>query len=146
MMNISALLAPAPVWLRRHLIVKGLLGAFPNSHDQWIEFNEGARAYVDLRDPEVRNVFLKRSFEPEFCQLALSILSEGGVFFDCGANFGLCTFALTPFFASCRVSTYLFEANPSLIGYLARSRTLFPSAHIEIVEGCVSDQPGVTRL
>ena len=146
MMNISTLLAPAPVWLRRHLIVKGLLGAFPNSHDQWIEFNEDARAYVDLRDPEVRNVFLTRSFEPDFCRLALTILSEGGVLFDCGANFGLCTFALIPFFVSGRVSSHLFEANPSLISYLGRSKSLFPSARIEIVEGCVSDQPGVTRL
>ena len=146
MMNISALLAPAPVWLRRHLIVKGLLGAFPNSHDQWIEFNEGARAYVDLRDPEVRNVFLTRSFEPDFCRLALTILSEGGVLFDCGANFGLCTFALIPFFVSGRVSSHLFEANPSLISYLGRSKSLFPSARIEIVEGCVSDQPGASHI
>jgi FkbM family methyltransferase len=145
-MNISAFLAPAPGWLRRHLVVKGLLALFPNSHDQWIEFNEGARAYVDLRDPEVRNVFLKRSFEPDFCKLALFILSEGGVFFDCGANFGLCTYGLIPFFPDNRVSSYLFEANPSLICYLERSGTLFPSAHLEIIEGCLSDQPGATRL
>jgi FkbM family methyltransferase len=68
------------------------------------------------------------------------------VLFDCGANFGLCTFALIPFFVSGRVSSHLFEANPSLISYLGRSKSLFPSARIEIVEGCVSDQPGVTRL
>jgi FkbM family methyltransferase len=145
-LNIAAFLAPAPGWLRRHLIVKGLFALFPNSHDQWIEFNEGARAYVDLRDPEVRNVFLRRSFEPDFCQLALAILSEGGVYLDCGANFGLCTFALVPSLADHKVSTYLFEANPNLICYLEKSKKLFPSAEIRIVEGCLSDRPGVTRL
>jgi FkbM family methyltransferase len=145
-LNISALLASAPGLLRRHLVVKGLLGLFPNSHDQWIEFNKGARAYVDLRDPEVRNVFLRRSFEPDFCKLALAVLSEGGVYLDCGANFGLCTFALIPFLADRNVSTYLFEANPSLICYLERSRKFFPSDHVEIVEGCLSDQQGVTHL
>ena len=145
-MNISALLAPVPDWLRRHLIVKWLLGTFPKSHDQWIEFNENAKAYVDLRDPEARNVFLMRSFEPDFCKLALAILWEGGVMFDCGANFGLCTFALAPFFRSGRVSSYLFEANPGLISYLGKSKTLFPSVRIEIVEGCVSDQPGASRI
>jgi len=87
-MNIPAILKPAPPWLRRHLAVKCLLGVFPRSYDQWIEYNRGATAYVDLRDPEVRNVFLKRSFEPDFFAIASAVLADGGLFFDCGANFG----------------------------------------------------------
>jgi hypothetical protein len=69
-MNISALLGPTPLWFIRHLLVHCLLGVFPKSHDQWIEFNDRAKAYVDLRDPEVRNVFLKQSFEPHYIKLA----------------------------------------------------------------------------
>jgi hypothetical protein len=76
-MNISALLRPAPLLLRRHLLVNCLLGVFPKSHDQWIEFNGRAKAYVNLRDPEVRNVFLQRSFKPGFLKLASAVLSEG---------------------------------------------------------------------
>ena len=145
-MNISALLESAPVWLRRHLLIHWLLGVFPRSHDQWMEFNENAKAYVDLRDPEVRNVFLKRSFEPDFLKLASTILSGGGVFFDCGANFGLCTFGLLPSIDVGRVSFHLFEANRNLIRYLEKSKGLFPSATIKVVEGCVSDRPGTSRL
>jgi hypothetical protein len=68
-MNISALLAPPLLWFRRHTLVHCLLGAFPKSHDQWIEFNNRAKAYVDLGDHGVRNVFLKRSFEPDLIKL-----------------------------------------------------------------------------
>jgi hypothetical protein len=93
-MDIPAIFGAMPLGLRRHSLVKFLLAVFPDSHDQLIEFNSGARAYVDLRDAEVRNVFLKRSFEAEFFRIAESVLACGGVYFDCGANFGLCTFGL----------------------------------------------------
>ena len=145
-MNISALLQSAPLLLRRHLLVNCLLGVFPKSHDQWIEFNDHAKAYVDLRDPEVRNVFLKRSFEPDFLKLASAVLSEGGVAFDCGANFGLCTFGLIPSIDLDRLSFHLFEANRNLIPYLEKSKSFFPGAAIKVVEGCVSDRPGTSRL
>jgi FkbM family methyltransferase len=145
-MNISTLLEPAPLLFRRHLLVQCLLGVFPKSNDQWIEFNDRAKAYVDLRDPEVRNVFLKRGFEPDFIKLASAILSEGGVSFDCGANFGLCTFGLIPSLDLDHLSFHLFEANPRLIRYLHKSKSLFPSAAIQVVEGCISDRPGTSHF
>jgi len=145
-LNIPAILKRAPVGLRRHLAVKLLLSLFQGSHDQWIEFNEGAKAYVDLRDPEARNVFLKRSFEPEFFTTALAALSSGGVFFDCGANFGLCTFGLIPLINCHQLACHLFEANSSLIRYLKASTSLFPTARIRVTEGCISDRHGVSRF
>jgi FkbM family methyltransferase len=126
--------------------VKYLLRIFPDSHNQWIEFNNDARAYVDLRDPEVRNVFLKRSFEPDFFRIARAVLSDGGVYFDCGANFGLCTFGLLPSMKSATMSCHLFEANPALVSYLENSSALFPSVQIKIVQGCLSDQAGASRF
>jgi len=126
--------------------VRCLLRAFPGSHDQWIEFNNDARAYVDLHDPEARNVFLKRSFEPDFFRIARAVLFDGGVYFDCGANFGLCTFGLLPSMNSATVNCHLFEANPALIPYLETSRTVFPSVRIKIVEGCLSDHKGTSRF
>ena len=145
-MNISRMLEPSPRWLRRHSIVKCLLAAFPESHDQWIQFNGEARAYVDLRDPEVRTVFLKRSFEPDFFEIAVAVLAEGGVFFDCGANFGLCTFGLIPPIDSSRLSCHLFEANSDLVQYLERSKSLFPAVSIKVVHGCLADRPGSSRF
>ena len=144
-MNIPAILKPAPPWLRRHLAVKCLLGVFPRSYDQWIEYNRGATAYVDLRDPEVRNVFLKRSFEPDFFAIASAVLVDGGLFFDCGANFGLCTFGLIPSVER-GLACHLFEANPNLTRYLEKSRSRFPSVSIKIIEGCLADRPGTSRF
>ena len=128
------------------MFVRCLLKAFPGSHDQWIEFNGDARAYVDLRDPEARNVFLKRSFEPDFFRIARAVLFGGGVYFDCGANFGLCTFGLLPSMSSQTVSCHLFEANPALVPYLQTSSTVFPCVRIKIVEGCLSDHKGTSRF
>jgi FkbM family methyltransferase len=145
-LNIPAILEKVPRGLRRHLTVKLLLSAFQGSHDQWIEFNEHAKAYVDLRDPEVRNVFLKHCFEPDFFRTALAVLSDGDVFFDCGANFGLCTFGLIPVIKRQRLACHLFEANHNLIRYLKTSSTLFPATRIEVTEGCLSDRHGVSRF
>ena len=73
-----------------------------------------ARAYVDLCDPEARNVFLKRSFEPDFFGIARAVLFHGGVYFDCGTNLGLCMFGLLPSIDSATVSCHLFEGKSSL--------------------------------
>jgi FkbM family methyltransferase len=126
--------------------VKYLLRVFPDSHDQLVEFNACGKAYGDLRDPEVRNVFLTRSFEPEFFRIAQAVLACGGVYFDCGANFGLCTFGLLQSIDHRLLKCHLFEANARLIPYLERSKRLFPSAQIILVEGCLSDCTGITRF
>jgi FkbM family methyltransferase len=145
-MNIPAIFEPMPLWLRRHSLLNAFLKVFPDSHDQLIEFNSRARAYVDLRDPEVRNVFLKRSFEPEFFRIAESVLASGGVYFDCGANFGLRTFGLLRSIDHVNLECHLFEANARLINYLERSKRLYPSLQINVVEGCLSDRRGHTRF
>ena len=43
-------------------------------------------------------------------------------------------------------SFHLFEANPKLIRYLEKSKSLFPSTAINVVEGCISDRTGVSRF
>jgi len=145
-MDMPAIFGAMPLGLRRHSLVKFLLTVFPDSHDQLIEFNSSARAYVDLRDPEARNVFLKRSFEAEFFRIAESVLASGGVYFDCGANFGLCTFGLLEAVDHGNLQCHLFEANPRLIAYLERSKKLYPFVQINVVEGCLSDHRGHTRF
>jgi FkbM family methyltransferase len=70
----------------------------------------------------------------------------GGVYFDSGANFGLCTFGLLPSMKSATLSCHLFEANPALVSYLESSSALFPSVQMKIVQGCLSDQAGASRF
>ena len=55
-----------PNIFRRHSVVKGLLASKLISPKQKIIFNGNSRAFVDLSDPEPRNVFLKSAFEPDF--------------------------------------------------------------------------------
>ena len=76
----------------------------------------------------------------------MAVLSDGGTFFDCGANFGLCTFGLLPVTKGDRLACHLFEANHDLIRYLKTSSALFPATRIEVTEGCLSDKHGASRL
>ncbi|MBV8176331.1 MAG: FkbM family methyltransferase [Verrucomicrobia bacterium] len=140
--NIPGIMASLPEMMRRHRIVKLILTLFPDAENQWIKFNESADAFVNLRDPEVRNVFLKRSFEPNFFKIAAALLSDGGVYFDCGANFGLCTFGLLPLVDVGRLFCHMFEANPVLIPYLEKSCSAYPAVFTRIVHGCLSDRAG----
>ncbi len=144
--DLQQVLDPLPAWMRRHRLVNLLLRLFPRAHNQWITFNGNATAYVDLHDPEMRNVFLKKSFEPDYFELAQTVLAEGGVYFDCGANFGLCTFGLLPLIDQARVSCHLFEANSNLINYIRKSSSIIPSTQFEIIQGCISDHPGSSRF
>jgi FkbM family methyltransferase len=58
----------------------------------------------------------------------------------------LCTFGLIPSLDLDQLSFHLFEANPNLIRYLEKSKSLFPSAAIQVVEGCISDHAGTSRF
>jgi hypothetical protein len=49
-----------------------------------VRYNSNARTVIDLRDPEPRNVFIQKQFEPDFFDLANSFIGEKGTFFDFG--------------------------------------------------------------
>jgi FkbM family methyltransferase len=140
--NIPGIMAPLPAMMRRHRIIELMLALFPNSQNQWIEYNGSAKAFVNLHDPETRNVFLKRLFEPNFFKIATAFLSDGGVYFDGGANFGLCTFGLLPLVDGSRLLCHMFEANPILIPYLQKSCSVHPEVLTSVVHGCLSDRAG----
>ena len=108
------------------------------------EFNEGSIAFLDLLDPEPRNVFIKRSFEPDFFRISSAFVSENGCFFDLGANHGLCSFGLLPRFQS--LNFHLFEANELLFQTIKMSTTLHPNSSFFINHACLSDQEGVSRF
>ena len=133
--------------LRRHKVVQLATKLFPGSGRRLVQFNSGARAFLDLQDAEARNVFITGCFEPEFFEIAATIMAKGGVFFDGGANFGLCSFGLL-----CRVDVertdyHLFEANPNLEAFLRKSqRAIAPHARMHINIACLSDHQGESRF
>ena len=108
------------------------------------KFNDGCKAYVDLTDPEPRNVYIKEEFERHFFPIASSFLSEKGVFFDLGANVGFCTFGMLP--ERPRSEYHLFEANSHLVSLLKKSIELNNSHKIFVKHGCLSNQDGLSSF
>ena len=56
--------------------------------------------------------------------LPTTAFPEKGVYFDLGANFGLCTFGLVP---QKKMKYHLFEANDYLIKFIKKSVKLYPT-------------------
>ena len=133
-----------PNIFRRHSVVKGLLALKLIRSKQRIIFNGNSRAFIDLSDPEPRNVFLKSVFEPDFFEISNSLLNNRGTFFDLGANVGFCSFGLIP--TNQRTEFHLFEANPNLIPLLSKSVELHPNQHFHLNHCCISDTTGKTNF
>ena len=87
-------------------------------------------------------------FEPEFFRVASPFLADGGVFFDVGANVGLCSFGMIAALGETgrRVQFHLFEANPALCPCLTKSAELHPDVDVRIKHACVTDMSGWSRL
>ena len=133
-----------PNILRRHSVVQALLASKLLRPEQAIIFNSNSKAFVDLSDPEPRNVFLKSVFEPDFFELSKALLDHEGTFFDLGANVGFCSFGLVPTRQSAEF--HLFEANPNLIPLLKQSVELHPDQSFHLNHCCVSDSQGKTNF
>jgi FkbM family methyltransferase len=145
-MTLSSLLRFFPAPLRRHRLVRLALLFYPGWRIQVAHFNGEGRVVVDLTDPNARNYFLRRSFEPEFFRIAMPFLAEGGQMFDVGANFGFCGFGAISAIAAHKLDLHFFEANSTLCGYLRQSARLYPENSIKINHCCVSDHLGNSRL
>lgn len=114
-MEIQRLVRRLPVPLQHHKLIRALTTVFPSSRVQAIRYNDGARAFVDFHDGDARTVAIAEGLEPEFFSIARPFLAAGGVFFDVGANYGICSFGLVP---SCPgVEYHLFEANPGAVAH-----------------------------
>ena len=133
---------PRPLLKHKVIQFRWGIGLLPNPTRA--TFNETATAFLDLSDPEPRNVFLKGVFDPDFFPVARTMLPANGTFFDLGANVGLCSFGLAPTHSSARY--HLFEANDRLISLLEKSAGLHPETDFQINHNCVTDQPGETRF
>ncbi|MGQ0792564.1 MAG: FkbM family methyltransferase [Deltaproteobacteria bacterium] len=146
-MNISEIIRALPRFMRRHKLIQAMLRVCPSSRIQEIRFNGSASLYADLRDPFARSYLIAEGFDPEFFAIAAPFLSNGGVFFDVGANFGFCTFGLIDLLGGgAGVNYHLFEANGDICSLLARSAALHAMGDIWINRCCVTDVAGVSRF
>ena len=133
-----------PKFFRRHTLIRLLvkLGLVKNPALGY--FNKGSKAFFNLLDPEPRNTFLKREFEPDFFQISKAFLKKESVFFDLGANHGLCSFGLIP----CRPhsSFHMFEANSALAEIIKKTMAIHQGVSANISCACVTDRLGFSRF
>jgi FkbM family methyltransferase len=134
-----------PRTLRRQKLLVALYRLHLASPIQRLDFNGGARAWVDLRDAESRANYLSQSFWPEFPPLVAAFLRGGGDLFDVGANFGLVTFGTVPLAAGLDTTFHLFEANHRIVPLLERSAGEWPGAAFRVLHACVTDTAGTSR-
>ena len=71
------------------------------------------------RWPSVRSLS-RAHFEPEFFRVASPFLADGGVFFDVGANVGLCSFGMIAALGETRAACAVppFRSQPRLVPLL----------------------------
>lgn len=145
-MNIYKIIAQLPPVLRRHKLVRLLLFISPDSRIQLIQFNESAKLFADITDPNPRNCLITQIFEEEFFLIAKPFLVKGGVFFDVGANFGFCSFGLMGCLKDIDMEYHLFEANQNIYEILLMSKDLQITQNIYINHCCVTDKEGISKL
>jgi FkbM family methyltransferase len=133
-----------PKFLHRHKVLDFICRFGLQESVLPIQYNSTARTVIDLRDPEPRNVFISKEFEPEFFDLATSFLGENGTVFDLGCNVGFCSFGLIPNHK--QTVFHLFEANPNLIPLLKQSIGLHPDQIFHLNHCCISDTHGKTNF
>ena len=109
-----------------------------------ITFNNGSRTIVDLSDPEPRNVFIKREFEPHFFDIANALMPQDGIFFDLGANVGFCSFGLVS--SRPKANFHMFEASPRMIDLLNQSMGLHGQHFFHLNRACISNEEGKTAF
>ena len=133
-----------PRFLLRHKTIDFLCKIGLQNRVSEIEFNNGARTIIDLSDPEPRNVFIQRKFEPHFFEIAKALTPQEGVFFDLGANVGFCSFGLVS--SKPRAHFHLFEASSQMVNLLNQSMDLHQAYSFQLTQSCLSDREGHTRF
>ena len=85
-----------PKFAKKHRIIEILCRMGLQNNLCKIKFNGVSSAYIDLMDPEPRNVYIRGEFESHFFEIAKFFLPHRGVLFDLGANVGFCSFGMLP--------------------------------------------------
>ena len=88
--------------------------------------------------------FLNVLFDPDYFSIAKSLIPPTGVFFDLGANHGLCTFGLLPDLSAAQF--HLFEANESLVRTIEKSTALYKDSIFFVNHACISDEDGHSKF
>ena len=129
-----------PNFLKKHKIIHFLLSTGLQKKIIKLKFNGNSVNFINLTDPEPRNVFIHEVFELDFFKIAENFTPENGIFFDIGANVGFCTFGLVN--KKPKTCFHLFEANVKLINLLKLSKELHLHTDIFLNHCCIGSDSG----
>ena len=108
---------------------------------QLVRIRDDAFGYADMSDGFLRLIPIEGGYDQDFFRIADQLLSEGGDFFDVGANFGLLSFGLARKHAA-SVRFHLFEPIPRLLQAIGRTRALYPQMDAAVNAVAVADYDG----
>jgi len=106
---------------------------------------DGTCFCLDPNDWITRTILLAGNYEPHSVKLAKSILKNGGLFVDVGANFGLFTCQVGKL--NCNVSAIAIEPNYKILGTLINNVKLNNlQQQVKIFNMALSDEIGFLNL
>src|SRR5258706_7094924 len=102
-----------PRALRRHRLMMAWMGLTGEPKLQLVRIRDDAFGYADMSDGFLRLIVIEGDFESDFFRIGDSLLGNGGVFFDIGANHGLLSLGLARRIGEV-IDFHLLEPNPNL--------------------------------
>jgi FkbM family methyltransferase len=137
----AALVEKLPRTLRRHRLMQWWMALTGEDPVQLVRIRDEAFGYADMGDGFLRLIVIDQGFESDFFRIADSLLGNGGVFLDAGANYGLLSFGLAGKHGN-SVDFHLFEPNPRLVAAIEKSALRYPAMRRTINQVAVADREG----
>lgn len=130
-----------PRKLRRHRLMTTWMALTREDPLQLVRLRDEFFGYADMSDGFLRLIVIDGEFEREFFAIADAFLSNGGVFFDLGANFGLLSCGIAGRHGA-KVQFHLFEPNRKLVKWIYRSLERYPGIDCKVNCVAISDRNG----
>jgi FkbM family methyltransferase len=131
--------------LRRHRLMTAWMRLTGESPVQLVRIRDDIFGYADMSDGFLRLIVINKNYDPDFFTVADALLTDGGVCFDVGANYGLLSFGLAGRHGG-GIDFHLFEPNLKLVETIGRTRLRFPQMRCTINAVAVSDRPGTVSF
>src|SRR6185312_2149587 len=141
----ATLVEKLPRPLRRHKLMTAWMRLTREDPVQLVRIRDEAFGYADMSDGFLRLIVIDGDYDHDFFRIADALLSNGGRFFDVGANFGLLSFGLGRKHAR-SVEFHLFEPIPRLLQAIGRTRALYGDLRMTVNAAAVADYDGETSF
>ena len=137
----AALVEKLPRPLRRHRLMTAWMRMTGEDPLQLVRIRDASFGYADMSDGFLRLIPIDGGFEKDFFRIADSLLADGGVVFDVGANHGLLSFGMAGRHGAA-IDFHLFEPIPRLVASIEKTKALYPAMRLTLNHAAVADRDG----